>query len=271
MPDPVPLWPGAAPGTITDPAFAGWPTAAEQPYLLPFPLPGKPRAAVLVAPGGGYGTRAAHEADPIARWLNSLGVAAFVVHYRVAPHRHPVPLGDAQRAIRLVRARAAEWNVDPSRIGMLGFSAGGHLVCSAANFGEDAREHTDAIERQPSRLQACIACYPVISFGDHRHHGSMVNLLGEQPDPAARSRLSLETSVSERNPPTFVWHTADDQAVPVQNALLYAGALAAKRVPVSLHLYPHAPHGIGLGFDFPGSARGWTTAAADWLWELGFR
>jgi acetyl esterase/lipase len=270
--DPIPLWPGVAPGTIGDAKRAHEPAAKESPNLVPFPLKdGTPRAAVIVCPGGGYGVRAAHEGEPVALWLNSLGIAAFVCHYRVAPFRHPVPLGDAQRAVRLVRARAAEWHVDPARIGMLGFSAGGHLACAAANFGEDAREHADPIERQASRLQACIACYPVISYGEHGHRGSFANLLGEGADPAVAQRLSLETSVTAGNPPTFIWHTADDAAVSVQNPLLYAAALARQRVPVSLHVYPRGPHGLGLAQEFAGMARGWTGACAEWLAEIGFR
>ncbi len=270
-PVPVPLWPSGVPGRIADPARAGEAAAKEIPNLVPFPLAGgEARAAVVICPGGGYAGRAEHEGAPVARWLNTLGIAAFVVHYRVSPWRHPHPLDDAQRAIRMVRARASAWNVDPARVGILGFSAGGHLACSAANFGEDAREHADPIERQPSRLQACIGCYPVISFGEHRHHGSMANLLGDPPDAELRQRMSLETSVSERNPPTFLWSTSDDGAVPVQNSLLYAAALAGRKVPISVHVYPRGRHGIGLASDFAETARGWTEACAAWLREIDF-
>jgi acetyl esterase/lipase len=271
--DSIPLWPGQAPGEIADPKRAGEEAAKESPRLVPFPLrDGAARATVIVCPGGGYGRRAPHEADPVALWLNTLGIGAVVCHYRVSPFRHPAPLKDAQRCIRLVRSRARDWNVDPARIGILGFSAGGHLGCAAANFGDDGDAAAgDPVERQSSRLQACIGCYPVISHGVYGHRGSFLNLLGEQPDPALCERMSLEKTVSERNPPTFLWHTAEDQAVSLQNPLLYAAALAARRVPVSLHVYPKGPHGIGLAQDFPGTARGWTGACAEWLQEIGFR
>jgi len=272
MPNAIPLWNTTPPGT-PDPARASEPAAKEVPHLIPFILPGKPRPLVIVCPGGGYGTRAGHEGDPIARWLNALGISAAVLHYRHSPFRHPVPLHDAQRAIRLLRLRSAELGVDGSRIGILGFSAGGHLACSAANFGDDGISGaTDPVDRTSSRLQALVSSYAVISFGEHRHHGSMVNLLGvEDPEPALRQRLSLETSVTARNPPSFIWSSADDSVVDVRNSLHYSEALLRHKVPFALHVYPHAPHGIGLGFDFPGSARLWTHDCAEWFFEIGFR
>ena len=267
----VNLWPGRAPGTVAA-EHASHAMAAEIPVLKPFLLPagGPPRPLVVVLPGGGYSGRAAHEADPIARWLNGLGLHAVVCHYRVFPWRHPVPLEDAQRAVRLARSRAAAWNVDPARIGILGFSAGGHLACSVANFGDDGVDGDD-VARLPSRVNALIACYPVVSFGAFTHSGSRINLIGEAPAPELVHRLSLENTVTPHNPPAFVWHSADDPGVPVQNSLLYADALSRAGVSFALHIYPHAPHGIGLGRDFPGTARGWTDACAAWLHERGWR
>ncbi len=262
MPVRIPLYDGLAPATQP---------GAEQPTIVPYPAARPGAALVLVCPGGGYWMRAPHEADPIAQWLTSLGLAAAVVHYRVQ-HRHPVPLRDAQRAVRLCRARAASWNADPARIGILGFSAGGHLAASVANFGSDGDPASaDPIERESARVQALIACYAVLSFGAHGHQGSAENLLGKDADPALTARLSLENSVSAANPPTFIFHTADDGAVPVENALLYAMALRAQRVPFALHVYPHAQHGVGLATAHPGSARTWTAACAEWLAEIGFR
>lgn len=262
MPARFPLYDGPAPHSQP---------GGEQPSLIVFPAP-RPAPTILVLPGGGYYVRAEHEGEPIARWLNSIGLSAVVVHYRVHPHRHPVPLADAQRAVRLARAHAASWSIDPDRIGVLGFSAGGHLAAAVANFGADGDpQAADPVERASARVQACVPCYAVITAGPHGHQGSFQALLGEQPEPALRERMSLERSVTPANPPTFIWHTADDQAVPVQNALLYATALVEAKVPVALHVYPRAPHGIGLGFDFPGTARTWTTALADWLQEIGFR
>ncbi len=275
MPNPgdtIELWPGTPPGAIA-PGQEQHERARELPCLTPFLLPGtRPRPLVIVLPGGGYSHRAAHEADPVAQWLNGIGLHAAVCHYRVFPWRHPAPLSDAQRAVRLVRANAAAWQVMPDRIGILGFSAGGHLACSVANFGDDgAADATDPVAGVASRVNALIACYPVISAGSCSHRGSFANLLGEQPDADVLHRLSLENSVTPRNPPAFIWHTADDGAVPVANSLFYAQALSAAKVPFALHVYPHANHGIGLGRDFPGTAREWTHACDTWLHELGWR
>lgn len=264
------LWPGRAPGGLA----AGKEThemAAEVPILKLFLLAGgPPRPLVIVLPGGGYSCRAAHEADPVAVWLNGLGLHAAVCHYRVSPWQHPVPLEDAQRAVRVVRSHAAAWGVDAERIGILGFSAGGHLACSVANFGDDGIVG-DESARAASRVNALIACYPVVSFGTYGHSGTRINLIGTSPDPELVHRLSLENTVTSQNPPAFIWHTADDEAVPVKNSLLYAEALSRAGIPFALHVYPHAPHGIGLGRDFSGMARGWTDACAAWLHACGWR
>ena len=265
----IPLWSGQLPGAIVS-GQEQHACAKETPSLKLFLLEGHvPRPLVVVLPGGGYCMRAPHEADPVAEWLNGLGVHALVCHYRVFPWRHPAPLADAQRAIRLVRQHAAAWHVDPDRIGVLGFSAGGHLACSVANFGDDGdATSSDPAARQSSRANALIACYPVVSFGPQGHLGSMINLIGEHPAPALQHQLSLENSVTPRNPPTFLWHSANDGCVPVANSLLYAQALSTAQVPFSLHVFPDAPHGIGLGRDHPGSVREWTRACGTWLQEL---
>jgi acetyl esterase/lipase len=272
MNTPLPLWdriPGTPDTPIDDQQRA---RAAEVPTLTPFLLPGdRVRAAVVVCPGGGYGGRAAHEGEPIARWLNSLGLHAFVCDYRVSPWRYPQHLNDAQRALRLVRHHATEWKIDPQRVGILGFSAGGHLVCSVGNFGDDGDAgSSDPVARQSSRADAVVACYPVISSIQYPHAGSFRNLLGEKPDPALLTKLSLETSVTPRNPPTFIWHTADDQAVPVENAYLYAIALRAHKIPHAVHVYPTGRHGLGLAAEH-GPVAAWTQACADWLGGIGFR
>ena len=197
MTDALPLYPGRAPGALGD-------APADRPTLTPFLLPGGPRGCVVVCPGGGYAMKAEHEGAPIARWLNAIGVAACVLDYRVAPYRHPIPVADARRAIRTVRANAAAWRIDPAKVGILGFSAGGHLAASASTLAEagDATA-ADPVEREPSRPDAAILCYPVITFGDHRHDGSMRNLLGPEPLDDQRRALSLETRVTPRTPPTF--------------------------------------------------------------------
>jgi acetyl esterase/lipase len=263
-PQAVFLWPDGAPGAKGD-------TLEDKPRITPYLVPGAgPNACVVVCPGGGYSGRAAHESEPIARWLNTLGISAVVLDYRVKPYQHPIPLGDAQRAIRFVRAKAAEWRIDPRRVGILGFSAGGHLAASASTIFDAGNPNApDPIDRQSCRPDATVLCYPVISFGEFRHNGSMVNLLGKDPDSKLRESLSLETRVTPQTPPTFLWHTSDDQAVPVENSLLYAMALRRNKVPFALHVFPHGPHGIGLAANVP-EARQWPTLCAEWLKGLGF-
>ncbi len=265
MSEPIPLWPQGAPGaTGTGPE--------DCPRLTPYLPAGKgPFPAVVVCPGGGYGGRAAHEGEPIARWLNTLGVAGLVLDYRVAPYKHPAPLGDAQRAIRLARARCAEFRVDPGRVGILGFSAGGHLAASAATiFDAGKPDATDPIDRQSCRPDALIACYPVITLtGPFVEPGSMKNLVGDPADAALRKFLSLQNRVTRLTPPAFLWHTSDDACVPVENSLLLASALGRHNVPFSLHVFHHGRHGLGLGEESPDVAA-WTQLCARWLGGIGF-
>jgi acetyl esterase/lipase len=257
------LWPDGAPGAMGD-------GSEDKPRLTPFLLDGDgPFAAVVVCPGGGYGGRAPHESAPIAQWLNTLGVAAFVLDYRVAPYRYPVPQHDAKRALRTVRANAAAWKIDPARVGILGFSAGGHLATSTATIFDAGDPAGDAIERQSSRPDALIACYPVISSGPCGHRGSFNNLLGDPPPADLLAYMSLEDRVTAETPPTFLWSTSDDGAVPVENSLRFAMALRANNVPYALHVFPSGPHGLGLAEGHPASA--WTRCCAEWLAEIGFR
>ena len=263
---PVPLWPPGSPELDA----LGTGGTDDQPCLAPYLLgDGRVSGAVVVCPGGGYALRADHEGEPVARWLNRLGLAAFVLSYRVAPHRHPAPLRDAQRAIRLVRYRSADWNIDPARIAILGFSAGGHLAATAAtNWDHGDSDASDEVERLSSRPDALVLSYPVISFGASAHLGSMHNLLGNDPPPELRRRLSAETQVTARTPPTFLWHTADDQAVSVEHSLLFAHALAQHRVPFACHVYPHGAHGLGLAEHDP-ELHTWTAHCARFLADLG--
>lgn len=263
-PSPLPLWPGGAVRPDADPT-------AHEPYVTPYLVDAaSPTGAVVVCPGGGYGMRAAHEGAPVARWLNGLGISAVVLEYRVAPHRHPAPLRDAQRALRLTRAHAKAWRVDPARVGILGFSAGGHLAATAGTHvdgGDPAA--ADPVERQSCRPDLMVLCYPVITFGPERHHGSMVNLLGEEPDPDLRRLLSNETRVTAETPPTFLWHTADDAAVPVANSLLFAQSLASHGVPFELHVFPRGRHGLGRATDDPVVGI-WTSLCSTWLHDQGY-
>ncbi|MDG0811996.1 alpha/beta hydrolase [Cohnella rhizosphaerae] len=263
-PDERLLWPDGAP-------YAEGDGPEDRPAIFPYLLEGTDRPVVIVAPGGGYGTRAAHEGEPIAKWLNGLGISAFVLRYRVAPYKHPAPLADALRAVRTVRARAAEFGIDPGRIGLLGFSAGGHLVATAGTQWEGPNpEAADEIDRASDRPDLIVLCYPVITFKDpHTHAGSRQNLLGETPDAALVDAMSAERRVTAETPPAFLWHTSDDAAVPVENSLLFAAALREKGVPFDLHVYSKGVHGIGLAEDHP-YASGWTSAAAAWLKTQGF-
>jgi acetyl esterase/lipase len=241
----LPLWPDGTPNSlgVGDP---------HEPTITPF-LPNPTAAtgaAVVVLPGGGYGGLAAHEGAGYAEWLAEHGIAAFVVKYRIgsAGYRHPVMLQDASRAIRIVRSRAAEWNIDPNRVGIMGSSAGGHLASTlSTHFDAGKAEDHDPVERQSSRPDLSILCYPVVTMLEHTHKGSRKNLLGETPSDELLEDLSNERRVSKDTPPTFIFHTWDDPAVPVENALQYAVALRKNGVPCEMHLYQHGPHGIGLG------------------------
>lgn len=261
---PIPLWPDGPPtGGVTD---------GDTPCLTPYlPAGIAPRDAIIVFPGGGYSRRAPHEREPIARWLAGLGLAAFVLDYRVAPHHHPAPLDDARRAIRLVRHRAAEWGLDAPRIAILGFSAGGHLAASAGVYGDDGDpDSADPVARVGSRVDALVLCYAVISLREFQHQRSTENLLGPAAPAALLDALSLETRVTPATPPTFLWHTVEDASVPVEHCLLFAGALRRHGVPFSLHVYPHGRHGLGLALDDP-LVGTWTVLCARWLELQGFR
>ena len=264
----VPVWEGTPPG---------YQSKYHQPFptLAPFLVNNsQPSGAVVVLPGGGYGRKAGHEAEPVARWLNTLGISAFVLDYRVAPYQHPIPLLDARRAIQLVRSRATEWGVDPGRVGILGFSAGGHLASTTGTHFEAVQDGAAAaaaagIDQFSFRPDAMILCYPVISFSEYAHAGSMENLLGPRPAADQRAWLSNEKQVSAQTPPTFLWHTADDQSVPVENSLMFASALARNKVRFELHVFEHGDHGVGLAQGHP-YAGSWTELCGNWLKNIGF-
>ncbi|WP_462413169.1 alpha/beta hydrolase [Neobacillus sp. Marseille-QA0830] len=243
----------------------------NSPTLVPFIAEGNAnRAAVIVCPGGGYQHRANHEGEPIALWLNSLGISAFVLHYRTAPYKHPAPLADAQRAIRFVRHHAEEWNLDKGKIGILGFSAGGHLAASVSTLSQlQTTDIKDGIEQESARPDLTVLCYPVVSLLDHYHEGSMINLLGENSSEELRSLLSCDRNVSSDTPPAFLWHTADDASVPVENSLSYAAALSKAQVPFEMHIFPHGRHGLGMASEHPAVGQ-WTKLCSGWLLQQGF-
>ena len=241
------------------------------PTLTHYPAPhGNLAGAVIVAPGGGYRMRAEHEGKPIAEWLNSIGVHAFVVDYRVAPHRHPQPLRDAQRAIRMVRSNAAQWDIRPDQIGILGFSAGGHFAATAGTIYDAGNPASDdPNEHVSSRPDALILCYAVINLTELPHVGSLENLLGSDSTPEDRATLSPDLLVDPNTPPTFLWHTSDDDAVDVSHSLRFAAALARNNVPFALHVYPRGRHGLGLAPEDPEVAT-WIDHAGAFLTDLGY-
>ena len=256
------LWPGGAP-------FSQGTEDIDQPSLAPYLVPAGrgTGTAVIVCPGGGYGHLSMDkEGDQIAHWLNSLGVSAFVLKYRLGPkYHHPAELGDAQRAIRTVRSKAAEYRLLPDRIGIMGFSAGGHLASTAGtHFDAGNPGAADPIDRLSSRPDFLVLCYPVISFGEFTHRGSRSNLLGDNPDPKLVESLSNETQVTARTPPTFLFHTTNDNTVPVENSMMFYAALRKAGVPAELHIYERGPHGVGLAQTDEALA-GWPARLADWL------
>jgi acetyl esterase/lipase len=257
-----PLWTGEAPGALGT-AEIDIPTLA--PYLV---AAGRGTGtAVIVCPGGGYsGLSMDKEGDQIAKWLNSIGVTAFVLKYRLGPkYRHPVELGDAQRAIRTVRAKAAEYRVMPERVGIMGFSAGGHLASTAGtHFDAGAAGAADPIDRMSSRPDFLVLCYPVISFMEFAHQGSKRNLLGENPDPKLVEDLSNQLQVTAKTPPTFLFHTTTDGTVPVENSVMFYAALRKAGVPAELHIYENGPHGVGLA-QTDEALSSWPARLADWL------
>lgn len=227
--------------------------------------------AVIVFPGGGYSHRAAHEGNTIGEWFQSNGVTAFVVQYRVTPYTHPAPLSDAMRAVRYVRANADKYHINKDKIAVMGFSAGGHLAGSVSvHYDKDVYEATDEIDNVSARPNASILCYPVIDMYNFRHDGSRAFLLGSRPKKSDADLMSLHKQINENTPPAFLWHTANDGSVPVENSLLYSKALASYNIPFELHIYPDGPHGLGLSIDRPYTAQ-WSAALINWLKLLGYK
>lgn len=257
----LPLWENGAPGALGQ-------DSGDVPTIAVFRAQRPNGTAILVFPGGAYGALAdVHEGRQWAYWYNAMGITAFVVKYRLGPrYHHPIELGDAQRAIRTVRARAAEFGVSPDRVGIMGFSAGGHLVSTAAtHFDAGLPDARDAIDRASSRPDFLILGYPVISFDPAiTHAGSVRNLLGDRPDAALIENLSNELQVTPRTPPTFIFHTANDTAVPVENSIRFFLALRKAGVPAEMHVFENGPHGVGMALSDPALGK-WPELLAGWL------
>lgn len=225
-------------------------------------------AAVVICPGGGYGGLVTEpEGHGIARWLNSHGIAGIVLEYRLPKGRSEVPLSDAQRAIRTVRSRARDWKIDPKRIGIMGFSAGGHLAStSATHFDDGNARAVDPIDRVSCRPDFAILVYPVVTMGEKTHQGSKQNLLGANPTPELVERFSNEKQVTEKTPPMFLAHAVDDQPVPPENSRMLHAALKARKISTKYLELPSGGHGLN-GYKGP-MWDAWQQQSLEWLAEL---
>jgi acetyl esterase/lipase len=264
---PIVLWPDGAPGAVGK-------LPEDIPTITAYPAPKDKAtgAAVVVFPGGGYSHLSEiKEGSDVAAMFNKLGVTAFVLKYRLGMRYHqPSPLLDAARAVRTVRSRAKEWNIDPAKIGILGFSAGGHLASTlATHFDAGKADAADPIDRASSRPDLVMLIYPVITMGEFTHQGSKKNLLGDNPSAELVKLYSNELQVTGDTPPAFLVHAMTDPAVPVENSTLFAGALRKAKVPFEMHIYEQGPHGFGLA---PGDPilSNWPDRCADWLRVHGF-
>jgi len=254
------LWEGVAPRALGS-APEDIPTLTE----VGPSKPGESRAAFIVCPGGGYSGLADYEGGPVAVWMESIGIKGFVLKYRLGPrYHHPTMIGDANRAVRYVRANAATFGVDPHRIGILGFSAGGHLTSTAVTlFDEGNPTSLNPVDKVSSRPDLGALIYPVISMGPLGHGGSREMLLGKNPTQQMIESVSSERNVSLLTPPCFLVHGADDAVVPVENSLMFGIALAGHKIPFELHVLQHGPHGFAMGQ--PGSAQDWRPLCQAWL------
>jgi acetyl esterase/lipase len=263
-PAPILLWEKGAPGAKGE-------EEKDKPKLFAYPAPEASAVgtALVICPGGGYGHLSMDkEGSDVAKWLNSLGVTAFVLDYRHAGkgYQHPAPLDDVKRAVRYVRTNAEKWKLDASKIGVMGFSAGGHLASTAGTQFEEANKNADdKIDRASSRPDFLVLCYPVISMtSEYTHKGSRKNLIGDDPSPELAKKMSSELQVTSNTPPTFIFQTDKDTGVPAENAVSFYLALRKAKVPAEIHVYQNGPHGVGLAPGDPVLAT-WKERLADWL------
>ncbi len=263
------LWPNGAPGAMGQ-------ENKDQPRLIRYPAPEHMAngAAVVVCPGGGYNALAMdHEGHQIARWLNSFGVSAYVLTYRLGGdgYKHPIPMNDGKRAIRTVRANAEAWGLDKNRIGVLGFSAGGHMASTlGTHFDAEQANTSDPIDQLSSRPDFMVLLYPVISFTeDYQHSGSRIALLGKDADPETVRLLSNELQVTDDTPPAFLVHTTEDKAVSAENSIYFYLELKKRNIPVEMHIFEKGRHGLGMGAPGTGFSI-WPQLCEAWLLERGF-
>ncbi|HEY4952288.1 MAG TPA: alpha/beta hydrolase [Verrucomicrobiae bacterium] len=270
MKESIPLWSNGAPGARGN-------STNDIPTLTPY-LPDATNttagAAMVICPGGGYQRLAPHEGNDYALWLNQHGVTCFVLKYRLGSsgYRHPAMLNDAARAMRWVRAHAVEFKIDGKRVGIMGSSAGGHLASTLlTHFDSGNPNSSDVIERQSSRPDIGILCYPVITMGEFAHKGSRDSLLGDNPPPRLLKELSTELQVKTNTPPCFLWTTFEDKTVPMENSLMFAEELRKNHVPFDLHIYQKGAHGMGLGDQPPfAHPHPWANDCLFWLKAQGF-
>jgi len=262
-PKPILLWPEGAPGAkgteeIDKPSIRIYQPTVEK----------RNGTAVVICPGGGYGGLAiSHEGTQVANWFNSFGITGIVLKYRLGPkYHHPIEMNDAKRAVRYIRAHAKQLHINPDKIGIMGFSAGGHLASTVAtHFDAGNKTSQDPIDHVSSRPDFAVLGYPVIlSQGKFAHKGSFRNLLGKEPDPKLLDLLSNEKQVTKRTPPTFLFHTSEDKAVPVQNSLAFYSALMEHGVAAEMHIYQQGPHGVGMANGNP-VLSSWTERLKDWM------
>ena len=232
--------------------------------------PAKSKGAVVIFPGGGYEIRAEHEGHGYAKWFQSIGITAWVVDYRLSPYKHPAIISDAARAVRVVRANAEKYGYDKNKIAVMGSSAGGQLAGSiSVHYDKEFYEPTDDIDKESARPDASILCYSALDMLEYRHDGTKNKLLGNRCTYEEKEFMSLYKQVTTDTPQTFLWHTAEDGVVPVENTLMYASALSKVMVPFEMHIFPKGWHGLGLAQNFE-EAKEWPGLCQQWLLGLGF-
>jgi len=276
----IPLWPDGAPGALGTksndiPTITPYLSEGTNATGLPHQSNATAGAALVICPGGAYSHLAPHEGNDYALWLNQHGVTCFVLKYRLGSsgYHYPAEFEDVARAMRWVRAHADDYKIDPKRIGIIGSSAGGHLASTLmTHFDSGDTNSTDPVERQSSRPDIGILCYPVITMGEFTHKGSHDMLLGTNPPPELVKLLSNELQVTTNTPPCFIWQTFEDKTVPVENSLMFAEALRKNHVPFDLHIYQKGGHGMGLGDRTPpfSHPHPWTADCLFWLKLQGF-
>ena len=266
-PEPILLWPDGAPG-------AAGQEESDKPSIRVYPpAPEKNTgAAVVICPGGGYRILAYdHEGHQLAEWFRSIGVTGVVLQYRLAPkYLHPAPLQDVQRAIRTVRSRATEWKIDPQRVGVMGFSAGGHLASTVStHYDAGKADSSDPIDRESCRPSFTVLGYPVVSLSESwAHAGSGKNLLGDKATPEQLKELSNDLHVTKETPPAFLFHTSEDRGVPAENSIAYYSTLLKNGVPAEIHIYQWGPHGVGMAPGEP-AVESWMEQLHGWLRQGG--